>query len=755
MRTTGSPQDRRGVAGRLGGWSVDHPGKAAAIWFGVLIIGLTLVAGGFHISSQKLSRSQTEDGDAAKGQRLLDNSGFGQAAAEEILIRTPVGVPIRSAEVRSAVTDLITAIRRTGRVTDVRSPFSAGVRQFSPDNRAALLLFNVKGKADTAYQRIGPVETAVNRVAVAHGQLDIRQFGRASASKALNNSINKDYQRAEGSSIPLTFLILWIAFGAVVAALLPLVLALTAILIATGIIVLTSHGLPIDQSASSMVLLVGLAVGVDYSLFYVRRTREERGRGLSTHAAISIAAATSGRAVLTSGLTVIIAMSAMLLTGQGTFMGMAEATAIVVAVAMVGSLTVVPALLVKLGDKIDRGRLPFIGRRRAPATDSRLWATIVGLALRRPWATAFLAVSLLVVLALPVLRLQTAQQGATDLPRDLPVMKTYAAIQHDFPGGPQPAQVVISAPNVESPAVHDAVDAFKRAALATGVMHDPITVDANRTHTVLRIDVPLAGNGVNQASQDALHTLRHVVIPTTVGKSASRVYVTGATAASVDFNDKLSSRVPYVFAVILAFAFLLFLWNFRSLVIPLTAIWLNLLSVGAAYGILVAVFQWGWGASIIRLDHTGPITAWLPLFLFVILFGLSMDYHVFILSRIREGHDQGLSTDEAIRVGISRSAGVVTSAAIVMVAVFSTFAMLSVTSTKQMGVGLAAAVLIDATIVRGLLVPAVMSLLGESNWYLPNWLARAITRGSHTSVERPAARTGAQPVAAGTRRAGR
>jgi RND superfamily putative drug exporter len=570
----------------------------------------------------------------------------------------------------------------------------------------------------------------VKRVAAANPQLRIEQFGQASAGKALNDTIGKDFQRAEGISIPLTFVILWLAFAAFVAALLPVVLALSAIVIATGIVALTSHALPIDGSANSLILLIGLAVGVDYSLFYFRRAREERAGGVSNREAVATAAATSGKAVLTSGMTVVVAMAAMFITGLGTFMGMAEGTAIVVGVAMFGSLTVLPASMAKLGDRIDRGRIPWLGRRlerRRVGGESRVWAAIVRPALARPLVTVVLAAGFLVLLAVPALHLKTASPGVTDLPHNLAVIKTYHRIERAYGANPVPAQVVISARHINSTPIATAIADLKREALTSGQMHQPITVDVNRGHTLARVSIPLVGDGTNAASVHALRTLRSSLVPKSVGAVAT-AYVTGPTAKSVDFNHQLSSRAPYVFAFVLGLAFLLLLWNFRSLVIPTTAIALNLLSVSAAYGVLVSVFQGGWGLVHLPGVHHGPITAWLPLFLFVILFGLSMDYHVFILSRIREGHDQGLNTREAIRSGITHSAGVITSAAIVMVAVFSTFATLSVTSMKQLGVGLAVAIFLDATVVRGLLLPAVMTLLGERNWYLPRWLERLISR---------------------------
>jgi uncharacterized membrane protein YdfJ with MMPL/SSD domain len=714
-----------GIAARLGGWSAVHRKKAVLGW---LVLVLIAIAAG-NVGSKKLSAADLTSGDSQKAERALEKAGFGRPATEQVLIRAPDGGTIRTADARRAARNVIAAVKATGRVDSARSPYEPGnAGQISHDGRSALVLFTMKGERETGKDRVQPILDAVERVADSQPRFRIEQFGEASASKALDDSIGEDFKRAEASSIPLTFAILWLVFAALVAALLPLVLALSAIMIATGLVAVTSHALPIDGSANSMILLIGLAVGVDYSLFYFRRTREERVKGATNQQAVAIAAATSGKAVLTSGLTVIAAMGALFLTGQGTFIGMAQATAIVVAVAMLGSLTVIPALLAALGDRVERGRIPFLGRRlatRRAEGESRFWSAIVGPALAHPIRATAAAGGVLVLLALPAFRLETASLGASDIPHDLPIIKTYDRIQEAFPGGPLPAQVVVTAPDVDRPEVRAAITALRREAVASGQMHEPITVDVNDERTAARIQVPLAGAGVDKTSEAALETLREAVIPQTVGK-VGQAHVTGPTASSVDFNDRLSSRAPYVFAFVLGLAFLLLLWNFRSLVIPTTAISLNLLSVGAAYGVLVAVFQWGWGGSLIGLDHHGPVQSYLPLFLFVILFGLSMDYHVFLLSRIREGFDRGLSTHEAIRRGITHSAGVITSAAVVMVAVFSTFATLSVVSMKQLGVGLAVAILLDATIVRGVLLPAVMGLLGERNWYVPRWLDRML-----------------------------
>jgi RND superfamily putative drug exporter len=390
---------------------------------------------------------------------------------------------------------------------------------------------------------------------------------------------------------------------------------------------------------------------------------------------------------------------------------------------MVGSVTVLPALLSKLGDRIDKGQVPLIRRLRREGSEAGAWSAIVDRVLRHPWISAAVAAAVLLVLAFPARHMHTVNSGVQGLPRDLPVMQTYDRIQAAFPGNPIPAVVAVKAPDVTSPAVRSAIARMRRAALATGLMRDPVTVRVSPDRTVAEVDVPLGGNGTDKRSQAALNALRRDVIPRTVGRLPGvQAPVTGLTASSQDFNDLIRSRAPWVFVFVLSLAFLLLLVTFRSIVIPIKAILLNLLSVGAAYGVLVWVFQQGHLESLLDFRSLGGITSWLPLFLFVILFGLSMDYHVFILTRLREAFDRGQSTGHAVAHGIKATAGVVTSAAAVMVGVFSVFATLSAIDFKQMGVGLAVAVLIDATIIRAVLLPATMSLLGDWNWYLPRWL---------------------------------
>jgi uncharacterized membrane protein YdfJ with MMPL/SSD domain len=516
--------------------------------------------------------------------------------------------------------------------------------------------------------------------------------------------------------------ILIIAFGALVAAGIPLLLALTGVLATMGLLAIPSQIWPVDDSVSAVVLLIGLAVGVDYSLFYLKREREERAAGRRESAALAAAAATSGRAVLISGLTVMAAMAGMFLTGDKTFSSFAMAAIMVVAIAVLGSLTVLPALLSRLGDRVNKARVPFLYRLQRPG-GGRGWSWILDRVLRRPVVSVVVSAGILVALALPALGMKTVVPGAEALPKGLEAVQVYDRLQGAFPGEAEPAVAVVKAPSIDAPGVQAAIENLRARALESGRIHKPVTVEVNQARTVAQIELPIEGSGSDDASYAAVSTLRDEIVPETVGSlDGVEAGVTGSTAISKDFGDSMRGKAPLVFAFVLTLAFLLLLVSFRSIVIAVKAIVLNLLSVAAAFGVLVLVFQNEWAKGILGFDYSGGVMAWLPVFLFVILFGLSMDYHVFILSRIREAYDGGMKTEDAISHGIKTTAGVVTSAAIVMVFVFSIFGTLSLIMMKQFGVGLATAVLIDATIVRAVLLPATMKLLGDWNWYLPRWL---------------------------------
>jgi uncharacterized membrane protein YdfJ with MMPL/SSD domain len=707
------------LAARMGRWSAGHWKTATFGWLALIVVAFAV---GGQVGTKNVDPNTAGPGESGRMDRVLD-AGFKLPANESVLIQSG-SVRAGAPAFDSAVEDVVARVSKVAAVQNVRSPLDpANAGQIAKDRRSALVEFEIRGDKDKAGDKIDPVLKTVADAQGAHPGLFIGEFGDASSRKAIDTAFADDLKRAGVFSIPLTLIILVVAFGALVAAGIPLLLGLTAVFATFGLVALPSHLLPIAPEAFAVVLLVGLAVGVDYSMFYVRREREERAAGRSERAALEAAAATSGRSVLISGLTVMAAMAGMFLTGDATFASFGLATIIVVAVAMLGSLTVLPALLSKLGDRVDRLHVPLVGRLRRDGGEGRIWGAIVDGVLRRPLLSAVLAGGLLLALAAPALQLRMATPGPDTFPQSLDVVKTYNRMQQAFPGTALPANVVVEAPNLNAPTMRKAIDDLERRALASGRMHEPITVDTNPNGTVANITVPIDGKGTDAVSHAALAELREEIVPETVGAVPNtEAGVTGLTAEWKDTQDQMKSKLPLVVGFVLLFAFSLMLVAFRSIVVAIKAIVLNLLSVAAAFGVLVLVFQHGFGKSLLGFSSTAGIAPVVPLLLFVILFGLSMDYHVFIISRIRETFDRGASMDDAIAHGIKSTAGVVTSAAIVMVAVFSIFATLSMLMFKQFGVGLAAAILIDATIVRGVLLPATMKLLGERNWYLPRWL---------------------------------
>jgi uncharacterized membrane protein YdfJ with MMPL/SSD domain len=651
------------------------------------------------------------------------NAAFPKHVVEEVLIHS-TSTTASDPAFRAVVADVQRRLQAVPHTAAFESPYAAGDRgRISADGHSAVLRFQLSGKESEVKDRVGPALTATSAAQAAHPAFAIAEMGEASIDKQISDVIGKDFKRALFTSLPITLLILLITFGALVAASIPLLLALTAVMGTIGIVALFSHVSPVDQSINEVILLIGLAVGVDYSMFYLRREREERERGASEAAALNAAAATSGRAVLVSGMTVIIAMAGMYLAGAPTFESFATGTIIVVAVAVVGSLTVLPALLAWLGDRVEKGAVPIVSRYPWNAGESSTWARVLNPVLRHPLISMTGAIAVLVVLAIPAFSLHLAVTGPSSLPQNLSVVRTYNQIQATFPGEPLPAVVVVRSRDVTSPQVAAAISALRQATVGNASFRQPTTLKVNNARTVAEIDIPIVGNANNTASFNALAQLRDKLLPTTVEKVPNTTAdVTGQTASSKDFNETMKAHAPIVFVFVLSAAFLLLLVTFRSIVIPIKAILLNLLSVGAAYGVLVWIFQYGHLQSVLGFKSEGAITSWMPLFLFVVLFGLSMDYHVFILSRIREAFDRGSSTEDAVAHGIKGTAGVVTSAAIVMVSVFAIFATLSLVIFKELGIGLAVAVLLDATLVRGVLLPATMKLLGDWNWYLPKRL---------------------------------
>jgi uncharacterized membrane protein YdfJ with MMPL/SSD domain len=708
------------LAARMGRWSASHWKTATFGWLAFVVAAFAI---GSVIGTKNLDPNKAGSGESGHVQSVLADD-FKQPANENILVKS-TSSSVDAPEFRRAVASVIVALQGQRHVRAISSPFVAGNQgQISTDRHAALVQFKMQGTDLTVSDKqVVAVEAAIATVQKSYPSLSIAEFGDASVDEGLNTQIGKDFEKAGIYSLPLTLVVLLFAFGALVAAGLPLLLALTAVAGTMGLLAFPSRLLPVDQNVSVMVLLIGLAVGVDYSMFYLKREREERRKGSSQHAALEAAAATSGRAVLVSGLTVMVAMAGMLFTGDKTFESFGVATMIVVGVAVLGSLTVLPALLSKLGDRVDKARVPYLWRLRRADGESRFWNAVLNPVLKHPLIATIAAAGALLALAAPALQMHTVTPGPETFPKSIPVMKVYDEMQESFPGGGIPALVMVKVDDTSAADVRTAIAKLRHDAVATGQFHEPTSVTVNPQGTIALVSLPIAGSGTDTASTQALQTLRDDVVPTSVGTlPGSDVGVAGLAANSVDFNSQMKHAAPFVFAFVLAFAFVLLLITFRSIVIALKAVVLNLLSVAAAYGVLVLIFQHGWGKGLLGFEYTGGVVAFLPMFLFVILFGLSMDYHVFILSRIREAYDRGMSTEDAVAHGIKSTASVVTSAAIVMVGVFSIFGTLSFLFLKEFGIGLAAAVLIDATIVRAVLLPAVMKLLGDANWYLPRWL---------------------------------
>ena len=721
---------------RVAGWSARHRIVVVVGW-------LLLVAAAFTVG-QRLGVTNTnayDPGQAGQAERVLNEPGVQQPGHESVLIkaRSVAETFGNDLEIRQATQSVVTALKQLpGAAADIRSPFTTpGLTS----GNATLVTFSVAGKPSNDDQAVVPALNAVAAVQARYPGLTVAEAGDASLDRATGALVDQDFRQAEVTSVPVSLVLLLLVFGALIAAGIPLLLAGTAVVSAISLLAVPSRLVPISSTTSSIVLLVGMAVGIDYSLFYLRRVREERAAGATTAEALGTAARTSGRAIVAAGLTVIACMAGLFVTGFQVFDGVAIGTMLVVAIAVLGSLTFLPALLSLLGKATDRARVPFLGRRQATARPSRTWRAVVTAVTRRPLALGGLAAVALLALATPLATLHLQDPGIASFPDSVPVVRTLDQVLTAFPGGPAPAEVVVTGDNLTGPQFTSALTALRNVAadcrpditgsssgLPRGVrgvvppgdlcaIREPITTAAFGGGHVVVVSVPLAGNVSDAASNSALITLRDHVLPATLGKVHGISYAVGGnTASSFDVNHQLGVTAPLVFAIVAALAFVLLMITFRSLAIPALSILLNVLSVGAAFGLMTLVFQHGLLHGALGFTPYGGIVPWMPLFMFVLLFGLSMDYQVFILSRIAELRRSGRSSRASIIDGISSSAGVVTSAAAIMVAVFSIFATLGEIEFKLFGVTMAAAVLIDATIVRGVLLPAGLSLLGDRAW---------------------------------------
>ena len=716
-RPEGSP-----LVERIACWSARHRKAVAGAW--LLVLGAAVLAGQL-LGSQ--ARPQYDPGQAGRAERILHQLGVVTRPAESVVIEARAAGATLAADpaMRQAVRAVVAALDRLPRAArDIASPLGPGGGALvSPGGRSALVTFQVAGPHASADTTVAADVAAVARVQARYPALLVAEAGSATTDAQGNSLMSSDFRKAEMTSVPITLILLLAVFGALIAAGIPVVLAGAVVITTISLLAALGRWLPVGSATSEVVLILGMAVGVDYSLFYLRREREERAAGRSSGEARRIAAATSGRAIVISGVTVMISLAGLFLTGVDLFTGMAFGTIIVVAVAVAGALTLLPAVLSLIGDWADRWRIPVLGRRRTAARPSRLWAGLVRRVVRHPLAWGGAAALAMLALAAPAAGMRIGSPPI-DLPSNLPVVRTLDRISAEFPGRPAPAQIVVTGRDLGRPAVLRAVTAVADRASVRGPFREPVTAASVAGGRALIIRVPLAGDGSDSVSTSALLMLRDQVLPATLGRVGGVTYaVTGSTAVGYDWSAVLRSRSPLVLAVVAALAFCVLMTAFSSVTLPLVSIGLNLLSVGAACGLVTVIFQDGHLQGLLGFTSYGAVSQWVPLFTFVLLFGLSTDYHVFILSRIRERWAAGASTPDAVTGGIAGSAGVVTSAAVIMVAVFSIFATLSFIDVKMLGVGLAFAVLLDATIVRGILVPAAMALLGDRCWCMPGRLS--------------------------------
>ncbi|TDO35701.1 RND superfamily putative drug exporter [Kribbella sp. VKM Ac-2527] len=697
---------------RMARWSATHPWRAIGMW-------VVVVAACFALGSMTGTKESTNEGDigeVTRADNIVKSGNFEDHDVESVLITAHSG-QLDQAEAGRVATVVTERMRALGGVAEVAQPI------LSPKKEALIVRVTLKDGDDD--NRVQPLLDTTAKVQQDYPGLRVEQVGGESIDKALNETLGEDFKRAEMFSLPVTLAILLIAFGALIAASVPLLLALSSVAAAIGLSAAASQLIPAVDAVNSVILLIGMAVGVDYSLFYVRREREERAKGRGHIDAVEIAAATSGHAVVVSGTAVIISMAGLFLARDAVFSSFAVGSILVVAVAVVGSLTVLPAVLAKLGRWVDRPRIPLLWRLTARNSKPRFWPAVLKPAIKHPVATLLVSVIALLAVASPALGMKLKFPGTEDLPRDTAVMKAYDRLTAAFPSTGTSHEVAVRAPADQQAAVQAALTQLVKRTqsdplFAQDGLEEP-QVSQDRTVTVLEVATPYEGG--SEQARDSLTKLRTELMPQTVGKVPGVEYAVGGfVAADVDYAAHTRAKLPLVIGFVLLLTMIVMMVTFRSVVVALTAIGLNVLSAGAAYGVVTAVFQNTWAEGLLDFRSNGAVVSWLPLFLFVVLFGLSMDYHVFVVSRIREAVLRGVPTRKAVADGITGSAGVVTSAAAVMIGVFAVFATLSTLDMKQLGVGLAVAILIDATIIRAVVLPSAMILLGEANWWAPRWL---------------------------------
>jgi RND superfamily putative drug exporter len=737
-------------------WSARHRKVVALVWVLIVVVAL----GACSTIEADTSVEEEAPGESGKAVALIEERFPAEEdTTQEIVVFSHPSLQVRDSEYQETVQGLMddlgalrtresevlggtTVVSSTRIVAETASHYDTGLtRENSPfvaqndtGGDVTFALVQIEGEVDEAVDKIDPVLDAVAEADAEAGEFEILIGGEASLTKQVSAIIDEDFGRAGILNVPITLAILILAFGALIAAIVPLVLALVAVFVALGALAAISQGFPLFEGYTQIVLLIGLATGIDYSLFVISRYRNERGAGLSKEDALRVAMGTSGKAIVFAGATTVFAVAGMFLVGDPIFSSLGLASIVVVIFAVSMAMTLLPAIIAFLGDNIDRFRVPFLGG--GTGVREGVWGFIFDRVLAWPIIPAVVTIAVLIAIAAPATTLNLGFNGPRSFPEDAEGTRALIALEENFTLGlVQPAVVVVDAgekQNVFAQDIQastaelvslvgeDVVSPDNPEALYGLPARAPEFSDAGDTELLF---VPVNGDSGEDRAIDAVNELRDDLIPAAFEDSSADVLVTGATAGNIDFKANIIFRTPFVFAFVLGLAFIILLLTFRSLVISITAIILNLFSVFAAYGLLVLVFQEGYLLEgVLDFEATGIIESWLPLFLFSLLFGMSIDYEMFIMGRIKERFERGASTDEAIAQGVKGTAGVITNAAAIMVAVAAIFAFTRNIGLQQFGFGLAAAIFVDATIIRAFVLPTTMKLLGDWNWYLPSWL---------------------------------
>lgn len=713
----------QGLTGALAQRSARHPWITVGVWVGVFVLAIGIAMGllGGALTQEAETSADLESLTATD---LIDEriNGGVESPAEEFVLVTSDRYTVDQPEFESYVTNLAAEIGVLDEVSSVATYYQTGAAgMVAEDNAGTMLLVTLAGDPGEAAENSADFLALIDEEATATTGFDVKTAGSASINSAFNKAAEDTLLRGEMIGIGVAIIVLIVVFGALVAAGLPLVLAIVSILTTLGMTAIVGQFTDLSFFVVNMIFMIGLAVGIDYVLFIVARYREEREAGRDKLDAIVRTADTSSKAILFSGLTVVTALAGLLIVPDSIFFSLGIGAILVVLASVAMTMTLLPAVLYLLGDRVNSGRPPIIGYgRRRGNDDGGMWSGIARVVMRRPLVSALLSGGLLIALGAVALTISLGSTGVTSLPADEPSVQAYVSLKEGFPGGDlEPAQIVIDANDVNSPDIQAAVDGLL-ADLADDETFGAPTTEVAPNGDLLVIEVPVLVDAQSNDATAAVKRLRNDYIPAHFSEDTA--LVTGSTASTIDYTGLMADYMPLVLLLVLSISFVLLLLAFRSVVVPIKAITMNLLSVFAAYGLLTLVMQHGVGADLLGFTQVDRIDNWIPLFLFAVLFGLSMDYHIFLLSRIKERFDETGDNATAVADGLRSTGSIITGAALIMVGVFGGFALGDLTSFQQVGFGLAAAVVIDATIVRSVLVPSTMALLGDRNWYFPNWL---------------------------------